>query len=417
MTEVTGPLLRLLREHAGLGLRAVARGTRNRMSLSDSHLSRVERGQRPVTPAILSAYERALRTRIDADAIATLLPGGAVDQTQRQAFNTTLASITLGAPAGDYHRLLAAAETPALPPRHVGASDVDHVTRAAALVRDLDLHHGGQLSLQVATRLLNWALPLRTATMTDQVHTGLHAAIGTLATFAAWAAFDTGHHQAAGHFHTLALDAAVTADDPDLRAHILADVAAIHNHHGHPHDALRILRLADGDERTTPALRAILHGVRANTHASLGQGEHTTRHTDQARYAAGAVTTGTVPAWLGGWHPAHTAAVCAHATATLATATGDDTTVDDTHLADADQQLSRAAAALAATGRTRALALCQARLALLHLHHGDPDRAHHWTEQAHTHAIDLRSARVTQHLAAIHTSTHTPPPGPDGSCR
>ena len=62
--------------------------------------------------------------------------------------------------------------------------------------------------------------------MTDGVHTGLHAAIGTLATFAAWAAFDTGHHQAACHLHTLALDAAVIAEDPDLRAHILADVAA-----------------------------------------------------------------------------------------------------------------------------------------------------------------------------------------------
>ena len=178
--------------------------------------------------------------------------------------------------------------------------------------------------------------------------------------------------------------------------------------------ALPPFRLAGGDERTTPAPRASLHGLRLNTHASLGQGEETTRHTDQARYAAGAVTTGAVPAWLGGWHSAHAAAVCATATATLTTTTT--TTVDDTHLADADQQLSRAAAALAGTGRTRALALCQARLALLHLHHGDPDRAHHWTERAsrrHRPALRPRHATPRHHP---HEHPH-PAADPDGSCR
>jgi transcriptional regulator with XRE-family HTH domain len=405
MTAVTGPLLRLLRERAGIGLRAVARGTRNRMSLSDSHLSRVERGQRPVTPAIVSAYERALRTRIDADAIATMLPEGAADRTQRQAFNTTLATVTLGAPAGDYDRLLAAADDPGLPPRHVGTGDVQHVARAAALVRHLDLRHGGQLPVQIATRLLKWALPLRTAAMTDQVRTGLHAAIGTLAASGGWAAFDTARHDSARHLYTLALDAAVAADDPDLRAHILADVAAIHNHLGHPHDALQVIRLADGDERAGPALRAILHGVRANTHASLGQGGHAARHIDQAQHTAAAVTPDAVPGWLGEWHPAHTSAVCAHATATLAATTG-----SDTHLADAHRQLTDAAGTLAVTGRTRALALCQARLALLHHDHGDLDQADRWAEQARVTATDLRSARVDRHLATIDARTPTPTP-------
>ena len=44
-----------------------------------------------------------------------------------------------------------------------------------------------------------------------------------------------------------------------------------------------------------------------------------------------AVTPDAVPAWLGGWHPAHTSAVCAYAVATLAIATGADTDLADAH--------------------------------------------------------------------------------------
>ena len=68
----------------------------------------------------------------------------------------------------------------------------------------------------------------------------------------------------------------MAADDPDLRAHILADVAAVHNHLDHPGDALQIIRLAGGDERVSPAIRSILHGVHANTHAAQGHHDHTT---------------------------------------------------------------------------------------------------------------------------------------------
>jgi hypothetical protein len=266
------------------------------------------------------------------------------------------------------------------------------------------LRYGGQLPVQIATRLLRWAIPLRTAAMTDQVRAGLHAAIGTLAASAGWAAFDTARHHTARHLYTLALDAAAAADDPDLHAHILADVAAIHNHLGHPHDALQVIRLADGDERASPAIRATLHGVRANTHASLGQGGHAARHIDHAQHTANAVTPDAVPGWLGEWHPAHTGAVCAHATATLATTTG-----SDTHIADVHKRLTHAAGTLDVTGRTRALALCQARLALLHHDHGDPEEADRWAERARAHTTDLRSARVDQHLATIDAGTTTQP--------
>jgi hypothetical protein len=244
--------------------------------------------------------------------------------------------------------------------------------------------------------------------MTTPVRASLHTGIGALAAFAAWAAFDADQHHTARHLFTLALDAAVAADDPDLRAHTLADVAATHNHHGHSGDALQIIRLAGGDERVSPAIRSILHGVRANAHAAQGHRDPTTREIDHAEHTSDTVTAGTVPSWLGGWHPAHTRAVCAHAAATLAAATG-----SHTDLADAHKRLTHAIDTIDATARTRALARCQTRLALLHLTSGDPDQATRWADLARTSAVDLRSARVRIDLATIQAGT-SPQPGSGG---
>ena len=70
---------------------------------------------------------------------------------------------------------------------------------------------------------------------------------------------------------------------------------------------------------------------------------------------------------------------------------------------------SRVVDQLTAAPRTRALALCQTRLAALCLHTGDPDGAEHWIERAGTNAADLRSARVNHALAAITDQPDAPP--------
>jgi hypothetical protein len=272
------------------------------------------------------------------------------------------------------------------------------VEQAAAMVRRLDLRFGGILAGHLGRRLLRWALPLRTASMSDPTRTRLHTGLGVLACWTAWAAFDAHRHDTARTLWSLALEYAVTADQPDLRAHILADIAAGHNHHQHPADALRLIRLADGDERTHPAIRTILHGVRAHAYATLAEPDRCTEQIKLAEDFSTTVDPDDVPAWLGGWQPAHTHAMTAHTTATLALTTG-----DDTHHADARDQLTHAIDQLATSHRTRALALTQARLAALHQHTGDTDRADHWLEQARTHATDLRSARVNHHLTNLRT--------------
>src|SRR5690606_27124943 len=60
--EYAGPTLRSVRESVRVPLRRVARLA----GMSHGHLSKVERGEhgRPVTPAILNAYEKATGVRL-----------------------------------------------------------------------------------------------------------------------------------------------------------------------------------------------------------------------------------------------------------------------------------------------------------------------------------------------------------------
>jgi hypothetical protein len=147
-----------------------------------------------------------------------------------------------------------------------------------------------------------------------------------------------------------------------------------------------------------------LHGVRAHAYATLAEPDRCQEHLKLAEDIAATVHPDAVPRWLGGWQPAHTGAMCAHALATLAMATS-----DDRHLADAHDRLAGAIDQLTAAPRTRALALCQTRLAALYLHTGDHDRAHHWNERARAGAADLRSARVNHALATVNARPDDPP--------
>jgi hypothetical protein len=396
-------MLRELRLWAEVGLRAVARRSSGSVRLSDGHLSRVERGLRPVTPAVLAAYERALGMRIDPYTMNDLTAGSAVDDADRRAFQATVATLAAGTPTGGLggegeQRLLQDAMYSRVPQR-ITTSDVTHLEQAALTLRGLDMRYGGELTAQMAGQLLRWAVGLRTAAMTEQVRRRWHVALATLATWAAWSAHDACQRPAARALAVLALDAALRADEPDLRAHVLADIAAQHNHHGHPADALHTLRLADGDERTHPAIQAMLHGVRARAHAALGERDRCEREVARAGDLTSDVDPGAVPGWLGGWQPAHVRAVSGHAYAGLARKSGDPDDLDRAH-----EALIHAAERLNDL-RPRAAALCLTHLAHAHLACGDPDRAASLAGKAEHLATDLRSTRVDRDLAALRAGT------------
>jgi transcriptional regulator with XRE-family HTH domain len=405
VNPITGAMLRELRLRHDLGLRAVARRAGGKVQLSDGHLSRVERGQRPVTPAVIATYERALGTRIHPDTIAHLVAPHQPDHADRRAFHTTIATLAATSPVpggggvlGGYeHRLAQDTGFPHLPTR-ISAADVDHLTQATATLRRLDLAYGGELTAQMGCHLLRWAIRLCGASMSEHVTRRWHAAVGTLAASTAWAAHDACQPAAARTLFTIALDAAVHADEPDLRANVLADIAAHHNHAGHPADALHALRLGDGDERVHPAIQAILHAVRARTYATLAEPARCHREITRAEHLAATVDSSSVPGWLDGWQPAHVQAMLGHAYADLTHGSGDPADLDR-----AQQHLSTAAGHLAAV-RPRAAALALTHLARTHRRCGDPDEAARLTTRAEHLATDLRSSRVNRDLAALHAA-------------
>jgi hypothetical protein len=92
---------------------------------------------------------------------------------------------------------------------------------------------------------------------------------------------------AARSLFRLALYTAVRAQDPNLRAHTLADVAAQHCFIDYHHDALEMVRFGDGDERVSPAVRMVLYGVKARACAALGDAEACRRAVELAEQAYG----------------------------------------------------------------------------------------------------------------------------------
>src|SRR5690554_5135278 len=126
VSEIDGFTLRQLRKHAGVGLDRVAKQAR----VSASHLGRVERGvpDRPVTPAIVAAYEKVLGVKLGRG--DELDPTGEPDREQlsrfdelrRRGFNATVAMLSVGGPLGEPIEHLLKSSAPA--PSQVGTADV-----------------------------------------------------------------------------------------------------------------------------------------------------------------------------------------------------------------------------------------------------------------------------------------------------
>jgi transcriptional regulator with XRE-family HTH domain len=415
MSEYDGPTLRSVRESVRVPLRRVARLA----GMSHGHLSKVERGEhgRPVTPAILAAYEKATGVRMtdskiigfgdgSADTSGAEWRRGRLSDARRRGFNATVAAVAVGGPVGEpILRMIDAIGRPVVPQR-IGVGDVVLVEQAARLATAEDLRAGGGLVSQHARVVLRWAVGLTTAAMTVEVNLRLHAAIGQLAARAGWAAFDADAHDAARNLFTVALDAAIQAQDRDLRAHVLADVAAQHNHLGYPDDCLEMVGLVEGDQRISPATRMVLYGVKARAHATAAEADACRRHIGLAEDSYSQATAeGVTTGWLGSvCTEAHLYATTGHAAATLARRTGE---VADWE--DARQRLRRAIEASDEATHARAVALCVARLAIIHLHVDDHGGGIEWARRALDAAPGIRSARVRRYLGALRTAAAAKP--------
>jgi tetratricopeptide (TPR) repeat protein len=393
--------------------------------MSHGHLSKVERGEhgRPVTPAIMAAYERVtgitlteaaaqVAERRDRDTGRrgkTWRPGQLTDM-RRGAYNAAIGALAIGGHLGEpVSRLIDSTGRP-VTPTPPDETDVEQLEALVTVLTALDLRHGGGLTSQIGKALLRWAVVmLDTAGMSQPTRARLTAAIGALAARAGWAAFDVAAHEAARSLFRLALSTAARAGQPNLRAHVLADVAAQHNQLGYHHDALAIIRLGEGDERVAPPVRMLLHTVKARVYAALGEADQTARQIDHAETIYANPAQHTDPAdWTNTLlHPGHLYAATGHAMATLAHHTG-----TQAHTQDARRRLAQAVDVFDPANHARAHTLAALRLATLQLVADDPDAGTRTARGVLPSATQVRSARITHALTTLRTLAQHHPDQP-----
>lgn len=407
MSRYDGPTLRAIRESMQVPLRRIAR----QAGMSHGHLSKVERGEhgRPITPAVVSAYERVTGVSL-ADAAAALAerqgvtgrrgrtwrPGQLTDM-RRLAFNASVGAVAVGGQLGEpYGRVIDATGRP-LVPTVPGETDVAQLERLTGTITTLDLQYGGRLVSQLAKNQLRWV-----ATMVDSASVDrdpgrpLYAVVAALAARAAWSAFDTAAHEAARSLFRLALHTAVRAGDADLRAHVLADVAAQHNHLGYYEDALEVVRLVEGDERVAPPVRMVLHGVKARACASAGDRDSCLRQVELAEEAFTRADP-EAPGWVATLrHPGHLDATTGHAMVQVARQSG-----REGDRRNAEQRLARAVDAYDPVVHARPRTLCTAALAGMALRAREFTEGERWARQTLGAARHLSSARVACAIAEL----------------
>jgi transcriptional regulator with XRE-family HTH domain len=396
----------------GVPLRRIARLA----GMSHGHLSKVERGEygRPVTPAIMTAYERVTGVRLAEAVVAVaeqaetrlgrhrqvrLWKPGELSDMRRDSYNAAICALSVGGPLTEpYGRLLDSTGRPLVPapPDEVDIAQLDQLTEVATT---LDLRYGGGLVSQFAKALLRWAvLMLNTVDMPEPDSRRIHRAMAALTLRAAWAAFDSAAHEAARSLYRLGIYTAVRAGDANLRVHAMAEVAAQHNAVGYPADALAVIRVAEGDDRAAATVRLVLQGVKARACATLGERDACMRSIEAIEAGhAGLAGEPDPPGWLGTLtSPAQVDAAIGHALATLAIKT------DDAELAErAHQRLAQAVDGFDTTTHARAHALCAAQLGVLYLTVGRVEQAAGWGRLALLGAAGVRSARLNREIARI----------------
>lgn len=396
--SVSGADLRAARIAAGLSQRAVADAS----GLSQTHLSRVESGEREVTPSTLQAYRQACGIDIAASPRIenAASPAGpvslTVDDVRRRNILGLVAAASVGAAATEpLTHLLEAAPAAELPTR-VGVPEVAAVEQIADFATAQDLQYGGGLAADIARGPLRWATGLLGRTMSAGTADRLRAAVGSLADRVGWSYYDIGRHQAATDLFTLALDTAAPGADRNLRAHILLNLSTLSFDVGHGPDAVEILRLGLGDERISAAERANLHAVCARHCGGLGERQAGLRHLGLAQEALARADHGEAAQWA-----RRVTAEPGHFDSALGLAAF--------ALGEQQEAISRFTAAIDALGpgRHRTVLRCRTRLAVLYLGAGATSDGEAQARQALADAATVRSTRVLEDLRLVEGSARS----------
>ncbi len=388
----SGQDLRALREAQQVSLDTLAK----EMSTTKGHLSRVERGERPVTPALILAYERVLGVPVAATSSAndgSPMPD-TVDDVRRRNLLSSIAAASIGVAALEPLARLFDGLTGA-PPAHVGVSEVKAVESATDLYMSMDLARHGDMAAAMARGALSWAVSLLDQRMSSATRERLFSAIGLLADRLGWATYDAGASARAIQLLTFALDSAARGPDRDLRAHIMLDLSTVLTDMGQPSEGVEILRMALGDERISSTEQANLHAVAARHCGTAGNHEAGLRHITRAEEALTRGAAALAPDWA-----RRITASAGHHDSALGLALfalGEDERARD-RLTAAMEKLD--------SGRTRTGLRCLARLAVLDIRAGERDQGQAKALQAAIGAANVHSTRITADLHMMIDTAH-----------
>lgn len=251
---IDGPTLRALRESRGVSLRQVAAAA----GRGHSHFSKVERAEpgRPVTEAVMAAYETALGMPRE-QLVSEIELAAVVGPTRRLGYLARVAHVSVRGvdqPVGAMLSTVRGAGVPEHP--HLDEVALTGLDKISRLLAELDGIGG-----DVALVLLPWAVALPA----DQPRVA--AVIAALARSAA-TSLPNHRREVADRIRLLALAHATQAGQADLRASIIGDIAAALSDQGHGLDGLTALRLADGDERLHPDTVGYLKDIRRRCEAA-----------------------------------------------------------------------------------------------------------------------------------------------------
>lgn len=354
--------LRAARDTAGYSLARMAALTH----FSKSYLGLVETGRRPVTAAIIDAYEQVLGA-----------PIGTAGDPVRLAHEWLL-----GDPPTTRH--LAAG-------RRIGDRLVRDLAARVIQLRHLDDTTGNTRLLPVVIAELDHATALaHDAAYPERTGRRLWVVVGELAQLAGWVASDAGQYRRAQQLYQSGVGAAEAAGDRALGAQLLSCLAYQIATVGRRQDALLVARSAvKGAVGATPLVRAMLADRLAWAAARVHDPDATNRALDAADDAYARHTGGVAePEWVYWLDRIEMDIMAARCLIELGTPD------------QAEPLLTRALAGYH-PGHHREIALYRTWLAEGHARRGDLDAARAVLDQARTTAAGTDSVRLRRRIDAI----------------
>ena len=279
-------------------------------------------------------------------------------------------------------------------PRRVGLEQVEQVRAVVTQVDQLSHRFGGGVVREMLGAQMRWAVDLLDAHVDRAASDELHSVIGDLAAYAGWSSHDVGADTAAQRYYQVALRCAEQADDWNLRAEAVSDMARIAQYGGDGETALTLSQQAQvRADRLTPLRRACLAAVEAGAHGQRGDANACLAAVGRAEdHFAAADPANETPGMVAFYSSAQLAGDSGHALWPLA--------LRGQHVHTAADRLRRAADSYP-VGYARSRTLGLTRLASLTFAQGDPAEAVGVATDALDGTGSVQSHRVADNLIAL----------------